>query len=230
MSSTTFTNGVTLTDEDWFNDVNRLHYTIFGDPADLGAAFGRIASLTESTSPNPTADYGVVWDASASAGRKVLLSRFGFPTLDTEKSASGATVDFTGIPSWAKRIEVMFAGVSTNGTSNILIQLGDSGGAENTGYASGTGNTGASFTQSTAGLIQTSSVAAARALYGVVTLTLQDSANFTWASKGVLLDDAATMNTSAGLKSLSAALNQIRITMVNGTDVFDGGAFNILYD
>ena len=38
MASTTFTNNVTLTDADWFNDLNRLHYTILGDPADAAAA------------------------------------------------------------------------------------------------------------------------------------------------------------------------------------------------
>lgn len=37
MSSTVFVNGVTLSDEDWFNDLNRLHYTIFSDPADIAA-------------------------------------------------------------------------------------------------------------------------------------------------------------------------------------------------
>ena len=38
MADTTFINSVTLSDEDWFNDLNRLHYTILGDPATLAAA------------------------------------------------------------------------------------------------------------------------------------------------------------------------------------------------
>lgn len=44
MSDTTFTNGVVLTDDDWFNDVNRLHYTIFGDPANLAAVRTTLAA------------------------------------------------------------------------------------------------------------------------------------------------------------------------------------------
>ena len=40
-------------------------------------------------------------------------------------STSGTSVDFTSIPSWVKRITVMFNGVSTSGTSNPLVQLGD---------------------------------------------------------------------------------------------------------
>jgi hypothetical protein len=35
MTSTVFVDGVTLTDDDWFNDVNRLHYTILNDPANV---------------------------------------------------------------------------------------------------------------------------------------------------------------------------------------------------
>jgi len=52
----------------------------------------------------------------------------------SQASTSGTSIDFTGIPSWVKRITVMFNGVSTNGTSNKQIQLGDSGGFETTGY------------------------------------------------------------------------------------------------
>jgi len=45
-------------------------------------------------------------------------------------STSGTSIDFTSIPSWVKRVTVMFAGVSTNGTGSYLIQIGDSGGIE----------------------------------------------------------------------------------------------------
>jgi hypothetical protein len=150
------------------------------------------------------------------------------PVLSAEQaSTSGTAIDFT-IPSWAKEIIVQFAGVSTNSTSNILIQIGDSGGIEDTGYTSGNGNTGASFVTSTAGFIQTSSVAAARTLHGAARLTLQDSANFTWVCIGNLLDAAATMNTSAGSKSLSAALTTVRVTTASG-DTFDAGGISVLY-
>ena len=49
-------------------------------------------------------------------------------------STSGTSIDFTSIPSWVKRITVMFSGVSLSGTSSIYIQIG-SGSAEITGYA-----------------------------------------------------------------------------------------------
>jgi hypothetical protein len=49
-------------------------------------------------------------------------------------STSGTSIDFTGLPSWVKRITVMLDGVGTNGTSSPILQIGDSGGIENTGY------------------------------------------------------------------------------------------------
>jgi len=51
-------------------------------------------------------------------------------------STSNTSIDFTSIPAGVRRITVMFDAVSTSGTSNWLIQLGDSGGIENTGYLS----------------------------------------------------------------------------------------------
>jgi len=63
--------------------------------------------------------------------------------LDTAKSASGlgTAVDFTGIPSWVKRITVMFDGVSTNGSSLLRVQIG-AGSIDTTGYASTNGTIG----------------------------------------------------------------------------------------
>lgn len=73
MASTTFTNGVTLTDEDWFNDVDRLHYDILSDPADIAAVYKTINSLTADGSPDQDADYVASYDASATTGKKVLI-------------------------------------------------------------------------------------------------------------------------------------------------------------
>ena len=74
MSDTTFTNGVTLTDADWFNDLNRLHYTIFGDPATTTAAVGSLVNgATEDTAPDKIADFVPSYDASAATGKKLRL-------------------------------------------------------------------------------------------------------------------------------------------------------------
>ncbi len=64
-------------------------------------------------------------------------------------TTSGTSIDFTSIPSWVKRITVMLAGVSTNGSSSHILQIGDSGGIENTSYVGSaltSGGSGGAFT------------------------------------------------------------------------------------
>ena len=57
------------------------------------------------------------------------------PVLGTSQTASGTQVDFTGIPTWAKKVTILFDGISLNGTAQLRVQLGDSGGIETSGYS-----------------------------------------------------------------------------------------------
>ena len=143
-------------------------------------------------------------------------------------STSGTSIDFTSIPSWVKRITVMLNGISVNGTSLFLIQLGDSGGIETTSYVSGTGDRGGETT-STAGFVLNRSGSAASIFTAVVPSCLLGSNS--WATSGVInrVTDGFA-NSFGGAKTLSDTLTQIRITTVNGTDTFDAGSINILYE
>jgi hypothetical protein len=147
-------------------------------------------------------------------------------------STSGTSIDFTSIPSWVKRITVMFSGVSTSGTSNILMQIGDSGGIENTGYVSQANsfNTSPNGSVSTAGYLLTNVTGAAGALNGLIPLCKIDGNN--WACSGSIAAAAAAQGVSlfGGQKTLSDTLDRVRITTVNGTDTFDAGTINILYE
>jgi hypothetical protein len=148
----------------------------------------------------------------------------------TAVTASGTSVDFTGIPSWVKRITVMLSGVSTNGTSNLLIQLGDSGGVETSGYAgcAWTSNTG-NLNYTTGILLTVVQSSAANITNGQAILSFV-GAN-TWVASSTLgRSEQITVHSSAGSKELSATLDRIRITTVNGTDTFDAGSINILYE
>ena len=152
-------------------------------------------------------------------------------TSDTaQTTTSGTFKDFTGIPSWVKRITVMFDGVSTNGTSAIIIQLGDSGDVETTGYIS-TGEfvedngAGVAFTT---GFALNNSSAAASSYRGIATICL--FGNNAWVYQSMLNNAATAMLIGAGSKTLSDTLTQVRITTVNGTDTFDAGSINILYE
>jgi hypothetical protein len=145
-------------------------------------------------------------------------------------STSGTSIDFTGIPSWVKRVTVMFSGVSTNGTSSLLVQVG-AGSVTTTGYIS-TGNvynnaSGTGGASSTAGfLIYNNS--AANTYIGAVGVSLFGSNQ--WIQSHNLRYDTNTVSSGAGSVTLSGALDRVRITTVNGTDTFDAGSINILYE
>ena len=146
-------------------------------------------------------------------------------------STSGTSIDFTSIPSWVKRITISFIGVSSSGSSAPTVRLGDAGGFEITGYLGST-QTGASATLFTTGFEFAGGLqSAARLYHGAMTLTLQNSSTNTWAGTSLVgLSDGASVAIMGGSKSLSETLTQVRITFVNGTDTFDAGSINILYE
>jgi hypothetical protein len=147
-------------------------------------------------------------------------------------STSGTSIDFTSIPSWVKRITVMFNGVSTSGTSNVLVQIG-SGSVSATGYLSSVASidAGAGQAGSTVGIIVTNALPAARTFNGAIILSLIGSN--TWVANG-----SANYSTSTGAlfayggisPALAGALDRVRLTTTNGTDTFDAGSVNILYE
>lgn len=146
----------------------------------------------------------------------------------SQASTSGTSIDFTGIPSWVKRVTVMPNGVSVSGTSNLLLQIG-SGSVQNTGYVAGaTQSNNATVQTSTAGFVLTSGLVAAAGFHGNIILTLVTGN--TWNASGVLWNTGSAGHTNAGTVSLSGALDRIRITTVNGTDTFDAGTINIMYE
>ena len=145
-------------------------------------------------------------------------------------STSGTAVLFTGIPSWAKRITVMFNGVSLSGTSNILIQIG-SGSVTTTSYQSSAGIFGASTSgvTSTTGFIVYDGATASQSWYGITTLCLLSSNTWIGSSAGGL--NIAFGSAGGGVSpNLAGALDRINITTVNGTDTFDAGSINIMYE
>jgi hypothetical protein len=145
-------------------------------------------------------------------------------------STSGTAIDFTSLPSWVKRITVMFNGVSTNGTSVPIIQIGDSGGFETSGYTGSVANNGASATNFSTGFaLVGSSTLAALAQSGHIVIT-NISGNIWIASINLGRTDSAMVFNGAGNKTLSDVLDRVRITTVNGTDTFDAGSINILYE
>jgi len=187
-----------------------------------------------------SATNNIVLDASGNTAIQGTLQVGGvatniYPLVSgtSQASTSGTSIDFTGIPSWVKRITVMLSGVSTNGTSAFLFQLG-AGTVQTTGYQSNgiilQGSSTPSGASSTAGFVSSNSVAAADSYHGACYLNLLGS-NF-WTGNGSLVRFSGTYQTLvfAGGVTLSGTLDRVRITTVNGTDAFDAGSINILYE
>lgn len=170
--------------------------------------------------------------ATFSAGALGALTSMTALAYNWNGLTTNTFLDFTGIPAGAKRITVMFNGVSTNGTSLIQVQIGDSGGIETTGYSSGGWTANVTNANSTTGfIIHGGNAAASRVWDGAYTIVLMDTSN-TWVFTGMcnsLNDNAQSIG--IGRKQVSPGpLDRVRITTVNGTDVFDAGSVNILYE
>jgi hypothetical protein len=147
-------------------------------------------------------------------------------------TTSGTAIDFTGIPSWVKRITVMFNGVSTNGTSVTQIQLG-AGSITTSGYSA----TASQFVDAGAvsvviigsGFPCLTTNSAGYNLHGNIQIC-NISGNI-WVANGTLaMTTTSRSSFLAGSVSLSGTLDRLRITTVNGTDAFDAGTVNILYE
>ena len=149
----------------------------------------------------------------------------------TAVSASGTSVDFTGIPSWVKRITVAMTDVSFAAAGAARLRLGTSGGLVSSGYvASSTGLTTAptiSVTSVTDGLAAINTGGSATVATGqfiIVNIT-----GNTWQSSGFVtrLADSVT-SFATGYIALSGTLD--RLSVVATTSTFDAGTINIIYE
>ncbi len=213
----------------------------------LIAANGGTGLTSPGTAGNVLTSTGSAWASSAptvaapSAIGQVPFSTNGTSYTATQKivqttsqaSTSGTSIDFTGIPSWVKRITVMFNGVSTNGSSQVIIQLGTSGGAVTSGYLGGA-------TVFTSGIL-TQNLSSGFSFYFYTgdsssavrngSFTISNLSGNDWTGTGgMALSNSASSGFTTGIVPLGAALTLVRITTVSGSDTFDAGTINIMYE
>lgn len=143
-----------------------------------------------------------------------------------QSTLSGTSIDFTGIPTWAKKIIVTFKGVSTNSTGNLMVQIG-SGSFTTSGYAS-VCSSGAAVTTLTNGFTVDSNRGATSLSNGSVVISTLGS-NI-WIESGSVSNPIATVSVSTGTLTLGDVLDRVRITTAGGTDTFDAGSVNILIE
>jgi hypothetical protein len=158
--------------------------------------------------------------------------RYQMLTIPAVATTSGTSIDFTGIPSWVKRITVMFNELSTNGTSLKQIQIGDSGGIETTGYTAIVGimaNLAVSIIGASGSGYCFGGVATADSISGHMILTHVGSN--VWVSSSAFGNTGSSQaGSSGGTKTLTGTLDRLRLTTINGTDVFDAGSVSLLLE
>lgn len=175
---------------------------------------------------------GITLSAPAVAGSNTQTLVAATGTLaplvsETAKSATGTSVDFTGIPSWVKRITVIFSGVSTSGTSGFGIRIGSSSGVESTGYQSTSVRTASSLATVTSTTeFNFASALAADVISGSASLSLIGAS--TWVIDGLVSWSSGVVMT-AGSKTITGTMSVVSVVALGGS-TFDAGTINILYE
>jgi hypothetical protein len=152
---------------------------------------------------------------------------FQMVTSTAQATTSGTAKDYTELPTWIKGLKAMLRNVSTAGTSNYLLQVGNSAGFVTSGYTS-RATTVSAQVSSTAGFVITSGVAAADLLSGDVYISINNDGSISLT--GILNDVGLNgLIMSAGELAIGGPIDRLRLTTIDGTQAFDGGSFNIQY-
>lgn len=139
-------------------------------------------------------------------------------------------VEFTNLPSWVKRITIMYSGLSTNSTGNILVQLGTGATPTYTtsGYLGGSLSGGGGGSNYTTAFLISQNVGATDIYHG--SMVIYNVTGNTWGETHTsTLSDSVGIRQGSGSITLGAALTAVRL-YINGTQQFDAGTVNILYE
>lgn len=197
----------------------------------LGNGTTAVNFVAPSTSGNVLTSNGTTWTSATPAS---VVNGTSIVRATAITTTSGTAVNFTSIPAWVKRITVMINGVSTNGAAVVICRVGN-GTAQTSGYVAAcalTANANATLTAQTTGFFYVSQNNTASDIrYGSFTLT--NITGNTWiqsGSVGTIFSTAQNGSQVFGKVDLSGILNVLQITTSNGTDSFDAGSVNIMYE
>lgn len=204
--------------------------TITAGDATTGLAYsgGNDGTLAIQTGPNGAKVNAVSYAAD---GTPTFL-KSGLVLGTAQPTTSGTSIDFTGIPSWVKRITVMLNGVSLSASSAILIQMG-AGSIDTSGYVGQIiyVNAGAAGNAAFSSGVQLYGTGSNAAILNSGAISFTSMGSNIWVFQGGISSETTSSNNFvSGRKTLSGTLDRIRLTTVNGTDIFDAGSVNILYE
>ena len=168
-----------------------------------------------------TVHSGMVGNIYISDYPRVLLEDDVATTNQTSK-------EYDGIPSWVTKITLLFDRVSTTGGSELLVQLGTSGGAITSNYDSSSSNSsGGTLETSTAGFVLYVN-ASSSALTGKMEIQRAGTSN-KWISSHTMKSSGNTRDGAGVLTTYSGTIDRVVVTTEGGSNTFDGGAITVYY-
>lgn len=182
-------------------------------------------TLTNKTLTSPTLTSPTMSGAVVSTMASSVITIYG-----TSQTASGSAVNFTGIPSWVKRITVQINGLSYAAAGQGILRIGSSATLVTTGYTSNcvvSNSTAVSTSAQTDGFGQLNTSAAATTINGVYILTSMGSNTWNFCSQVFRTTDNTGV-TGTGFIALAGALDVLSLVATSST--FDAGTINILYE
>jgi hypothetical protein len=149
-------------------------------------------------------------------------------TIETAEDLNGLTeAEFTGIPSWAKRINLILSDVGIDNVGDILIQV-KAGSYATSGYSSSlnykSGGVDNVYTSSSGILVK--SLVASLSHDGVISISLLTGNSYF--SSGNLYG-SGILHSITKMPTLSSTIDSVKIIAPSGT-TFDSGKFNISYE
>jgi len=151
-------------------------------------------------------------------------------------TTSGTSVEFTGIPSAATRLTLLFAEVSASGTDNFKVQLGHSGAYYTSNYNSTGGWLGESEGYSEIGLTDGFAVHNVSGDSSSLNLRMTfTKLNNTATGTSWIQDHQggnANVNLRSGggiLTSVSTAVDRLKV-IFTGSNTFDAGSMNLTWE
>lgn len=149
-----------------------------------------------------------------------------FTLLASVNTTSGTAIDFTGLPSGVNRVTLNLYNVGMTAQYRLLVQLGDSGGIEASGYFASSAHT-AGGQYSTNGFPITRTVTS-NVTSGIMILT-RVTGNQWVSTHSTTRDTAGSGAFGGGHKTLSGELTQLRLTRATSGN-FDQGNVSLSYE
>lgn len=222
-------------------DTSAVAYTVYSSGGGL-QFYSNSAGADKFALDSAGALYVGSTPSAGSAGQKLISNGAGVASTWGSSIVSGSKVTLSGtatpinttIPSWVKRITLSIQGLSSSGTADYQVQIG-SGSYTSTGYTSYSNEVSSTGgpTTSSSGFVIRNNEGAAQLNYGHMVLTLHDAASNTWVASHSLGGNNSSTKyfglLGGGVVALSGVLDRLQIT-AGGTDTFDAGSVNILYE